>query len=158
MKLVIESVYILISPQFSYRAKIGISNSVKSRRASIAAELRGRFGGHVKVYGFGLPIVTNARSYEIALHEAVLKLTAWRCNTMKGTNGGTEWFIYINGVSALLAGLIAWGFGLPCVKWVMLTALLIPLPLDFALCLLLLAAVEYAAVAGGVYLIYNLLT
>lgn len=159
MKLVIESVYVLFCPQFPWRGKVGISANVEQRRASIEQEFRYRFGDHVRVWRlFRLPILTDARSFEQAIHNALKKLPYWECRTMHGTNGYTEWFWAANWILAILSYFACMALNLDCKALVAACVLILPLPLDFALFVLLLAAAEYAAAVGVGYLIFNFLT
>lgn len=159
MKLVIESVYVLFSRQFPYRGKVGISANVEQRRASIEQELRRKFGDHVRVWRlFSLPILTDARSFEGAIHSVLNGMPYWECATMRGTNGGTEWWWHLNWVTAILTYFLCIGMVWDCALPVTLAAFLLPLPLDFALFVALLAGAEYAAAAGLGYLIFQALT
>lgn len=159
MKLVIESVYVLWSPQFPWHGKIGIAGNVEERRKSIEQQLRQKFGDHVRVKRLlSLPIITSAYNFEQAIHNALDGMPYWRCETMRGTNGWTEWRWCANFIIAILAYFYAYAMNWNCGAWCSLVALLLPLPLDFALYVALLAGAEYAAAAGLVYLAYNFLT
>lgn len=156
MKLIIEKIYCLYSPQFPLRGKVGISGNVEQRRACIEQEIQYKHGGNVRVRCLlKVPIVTSAYSFEQALHRAFDRLY-FACETMKGTTGHSEWYWSVNWFSGLLAYLYCFAHNWQCAPTVGIIALLFPFfPLDLALCVVLLAAAEYAIVGGAVYLIYN---
>lgn len=161
MKLIIEKIYCLYCPQFPLRGKVGITKDVGQRRASIEQEVQRKHGGNVRVKTLlALPIITSAYAFEQALHRAFDRLY-FPCKTMCGTNGGTEWWWSVNWFAAILAYL--WGYASgwtgECRVFLSLFFLFFPFaPLDLALCVVLLAAAEYAAAAGALYCVYQFLT
>lgn len=161
MKLVIEKIYCLYCPAFPLRGKVGISGNVEQRRQSIEQEIRGRFGGDIRVRCLlKMPILTSAYNFEQALHRAFDRLY-FPCNTMKGTNGGTEWWWSVNWVAAILAYMWAYAnlWTGECRVFFSLFFLFFPFaPLDLALCVVLLAATEYAIAGGALWAIYHFLT
>lgn len=161
MKLVIEKIYCLYSPQIRGIGKVGVAGNVETRRASIEMAAQRMFGDHVEVKCLlKVPILTNAYTFEMALHRAFDRLYS-RSKLMKGTTGHTEWFNVRNYVCAILAYFIALAMNWEpeCRTGISLGVLFFTvIPLDFALCVVLLAAAEYAIAAGIIYLIYGLLT
>ena len=161
MKLIIEKIYCLYCPAFPLRGKVGISGNVEQRRQSIEQEIRYRFGGDIRVRCLlKVPILTSAYSFEQALHRAFDRLY-FPCKTMKGTNGGTEWWWSVNWFAAILAYLYAYASGWTgeCRVFFSLFFLFFPFaPLDLALCVVLLAAAEYAIAGGVIYFAYSMLT
>lgn len=160
MKLIIEKIYCLYCPAFPLRGKVGISGNVEQRRASIEQEIRYRFGTNIRVRCLlKMPILTSAYTFEQALHRAFDRLY-FPCKTMKGTNGGSEWYWSVNWVCAVLAyfyGLSQGWTGQCCAAFAAFILFFPFAPLDLALCVLLLAAVEYAAFIGAVYFILSAL-
>lgn len=161
MKLVFEKIYCLYSWQFPLRGKVGISGNVAQRRASIEQEIRYKHGANVRVRCLlALPIMTSAYAFEQSLHRAFDRLY-FPCETMKGTNGGSEWWWSVNWFAAILAYLWGWANGWPgqCSTAFAALLMLFPFaPLDLALCVVLLALAEYAILGGVLYLIYGWLT
>lgn len=160
MKLVVEKIYCLYSPQFWGRGKVGVSGNVESRRQQVEAALREKFGQHIRVKCLlALPILTNAYNFESAIHQALRGLRYPSCKTMQGTTGWTEWFWYVNAITSILAYSCAKIAGLECAGAVgFCTLALAVVPLDFALFVLLLAMVEYSIAAAIVWAVYNALT
>lgn len=161
MKLIIEKIYCFYCPQFPLRGKVGTTKDVGERRAAIEQEVQRKHGGNVRVKTLiALPILTSAYAFEQALHRAFDRIY-FPCKTMRGTNGGTEWWWSVNWFAAILAYL--WGYASgwtdECRVFLSLFFLFFPFaPLDLALCVVLLAAAEYAAAAGVIWMAYNWLT
>lgn len=156
MKLVIEKIYCLYCPAFPLRGKVGISGNVEARRASIEQEISYRFGQPVRVRCLlKMPIITSAYSFEQALHAAFDRLY-FPCKTMRGTNGGTEWWWSVNWFMCIFAFLFGYAMGWTPGCRVMLAILFLVFPfapLDLALCVVLLAAAEYCAALGIIWFI-----
>ena len=160
MKLVFEKIYCFYCPQFPYRGKVGISGNVEARRAGIEQEIRYRHGEHCRVRCLlKVPILTSAYAFEQALHNGFDRLY-FPSKTMRGTNGGTEWWWAFNYVCAILT--YFWGYAHgwqgECSAALALFVMFFFAPLDLILCVLLIAAAEYATAAGVAYLIFQLLT
>jgi len=152
LRLHIEYVYCLYSFSFPLRGKIGISGNVSERRRQIESELRYRFGDHIRVRCLAkMPILTSACAFEAAIHRA---LRPMQCDTLRGTNGGTEWFWAFNPVCAILLWLYLWANGSEKAPTAALFLCLVPVPLDFALYVVLLALAEYALAAGIVWALF----
>ena len=160
MKLLFEKIYCLYCPAFPLRGKVGISGNVEQRRASIEYEIRQKHGQHVRVKCLlKMPIITSAYTFEQALHAAFDRLY-FPCKTMRGTNGGSEWWWSVNWVACILAYLIGYAYGWgPLCRVVFASFFLVfPFaPLDLALCVVLLALAEYAVAVGVVWGIFNFL-
>lgn len=161
MKLIIEKIYCLYCPQFPLRGKVGISGNVEQRRTAVEQAVRYKHGQNIRVRCLlKMPIVTSAYTFEQALHRGFDRLY-FPCDTMRGTNGGTEWWWSVNWFCAVLAYL--WGFAHcwpgQCSAAFGLAVLFFPFaPLDLALCVVLLAVAEYAIVGGVAWLLYIYLT
>lgn len=159
MKLYFEKIYCLYCPALPLRGKVGISKNVEQRRASIEQEIRGRFGGNMRVRCLlKLPILTSAYSFEQALHRAFDRIY-FPCETLKGTNGGTEWYWSVNWVACILAFLtgVAFDWSAECRVLFAMFFLFFPFwPLDLALCVVLLALAEYAIAGSAIWWIYNI--
>ena len=152
MKLRIEHIYCLYSFSFPLRGKIGISESPERRRREIETELRYVFGDGVRVRRLiSVPVLTSAGAFEAAIHRALRPLS---CSSLRGTNGGTEWFWAFNPVFAVLLWLYLWANDSEKATPAALFLLIVPIPLDFALYCLVLAAVEYGAAAGIVWVLF----
>lgn len=161
MKLVLEKIYCFYCPAFPMRGKVGISGNVEARRASIEQDISCRFGQPVRVRCLlKMPIITSAYTFEQALHAAFDRLY-FPCKTMKGTNGGTEWWWSVNWFMCILAFLFGYGYGWSpeCRIAFAVVFLIFPFaPLDLALCVLLIAFAEWAMIAGAAWVVYNWLT
>lgn len=160
MKLVIEKIYCLYCPEVRGIGKVGIAGNVEARRKQIECDVQRKFGDHVRVKCLlKIPILTSAYTFEQALHDALDRIYS-RSSLMSGTTGHTEWFKVRNYFMCIFTYL----FGL-AMNWepfcrCALAALVLffsVLPLDFALCIILLAVAEYAIVGGVVYFVYSLL-
>lgn len=142
-----EHLYVIFAP-FSMpgRSKIGISIEAKQRKIEIERELRACFGYGVRVYAIGLPVL-YARQIEARLHRAFYRM---RYNGVQHTNGGSEWFWSINVLTCLL--LVFLRLWMPqkyfLLPWIVL---MIPIPLDFLLLTLLIFAIQWAAILGGIW-------
>lgn len=160
MKLVVEKIYCFYCLAFPLRGKVGISGNVEQRRANIEQEVRYKHGANVRVRCLlKMPIITSAYTFEQSLHRAFDRLY-FPCKTMIGTNGGTEWWWSVNWVCAALAycyGLSQGWTGQCCAAFAGFV-LIFFVPLDLALCVVLIAAIEYAIVGGAAWWIFNLLT
>lgn len=118
-------------------------------------------GQHVRVKCLlKMPIITSAYGFEQALHAAFDRLY-FPCNTMRGTNGGTEWWWSVNWVMCALAFLFgyAYGWAPECRVMFAIVVLIFPFaPLDLGLCVLLIALAEYSIALGVVWAAYNIVT
>ncbi len=124
MKLQIRYIYLLASPNFLWRAKIGIAQQWGERLTGIRADLQKEYGRHVLLYKvLALP---TFHAYQI--EQAMLKTFEALYFKMRGS-GGTEWRWSIN----LITGLFCYGLAPKCHGLTALAATLVPLPLDFAL-------------------------
>lgn len=155
MKLIKNYLYVLWSPDFPWRFKVGISNAPHLRAKQIADELSYIMGYRVKVFVFIKIPLPWPLTIEQGLHHATRKL---QCS-MPEHGGKTEWRWGANPVFSLLFFLLLWAYDwMPGSRgfWSCLI-LILPLPFDLALCAVILAAVEYAVIAGGAYLVFGLI-
>ena len=141
-----EHLYIIFAPYaLPCRAKIGISIEAKQRKEQIKAELRPMFGD-TTVYAIGLPVL-YAYQIEQRLHRIFRRL---QYHGIRHTNGGTEWFWSINFLTfaVLLVARYWMGERLFLLPFF---ALIVPLPIDFFLITLLIAACQWALILGGLW-------
>jgi hypothetical protein len=137
-----EYIYILFSWDFPMRGTLGVAPDVETRRLDMQATLSSILSRDVTVRViWKMPVATHpAYDIETAIHRALHPL---RCTSIPGS-GRTFWYWIPNLVTALVSGLLMWGFGVtePTIRAMFL--LLLPVPIDFALCVTLLALVEYS--------------
>lgn len=153
LRLQIEHIYCLYSFSFPLRGKIGISENPQRRRLEIESDLRRKFGDHVRVRRLiSLPVITSAGAFESAIHRALRPL---HCQTMRGTSGWSEWFWAFNPVVAILVWLFLWAHGNERATTAALFIFFVPVPLDFALYVACLAAVEYGAAFGVLWMFFR---
>lgn len=146
-------VYALYSYSFPFRFKIGITErSVKYRCADIERSIKDETGHTVTVRKFVAVPSFFAYRLEQYLHRKFSRFS----HRMPGS-GRTEWFMYLNVGSCLLFLLALYSFGLSVSPAYGAVLLLAPLPLDFALLLILALCVEAVAVVGGLILLLTLL-
>jgi hypothetical protein len=141
-----EHLYLIFAPYaMPYRAKIGISIAAKQRKEQIKAELRPMFG-NVTVYAVGLPVL-YAYQIEQRLHRLFAR---FQYNGIQHTNGGTEWFWSLNIFTCVALSILRLYMG---EKWFLLpwVALMVPFPIDYILLTLLIAAIQWALILGGLY-------
>lgn len=152
MKLRIEHLYVLYTFSFPLHGKIGISEKPERRRREVEADLRRQFGEHIRVRRLiALPVITSAYAFEQAIHRALSRLQS---RTLRGTTGGSEWFWAFNPVCGILLFFWLWANGNEKAVTAALFLTFVPIPLDFALYVVLLAAFEYGAAVGLVWLIF----
>lgn len=140
---------------FLWIAKVGFSTDDTTRAADVERSIWQELGLSVRVSRFFSVRVFMFRAIEKALH-GVLK--PYHSKRFNGSNGGTEYFTILNVFTGLVSYILLWGMSLPCAGWLSLCIMVLPLPLDFALFALLLAAVEYALAGLAIWAAYFLLT
>ena len=146
-------VYALYSYSFPFRFKIGITErAVKDRCADIERSIKDETGHTVTVRKFVAVPSFFAYKLEQYLHRKFARFS----HRMPGS-GRTEWFMYLNVGSCLLFLLALYGFGLGVSPAYGAILLLAPLPLDFALLLILALCIEAVAVFGGLILLLTFL-
>lgn len=131
------------------RAKVGISAAPEMRAADIEASILEKYGDSVQLVRVLCVRLFLYRGVEKAVHRFISMLP---CRAYRNASGGTEFFITLNPLLGLLVMLLLYCLN---VKYPPLLAILvgvIPLPLDMCLLVLLLAAVEYAALIAAAYL------
>lgn len=131
-----NSVYVLWIPELTYaqRFKFGLSGEVRGRLASIRQET----GEDVRVF-LSLPMPW-AKPFEQGLLHATRRFAA----TMPYHSGHREWRRLPNCITALLLWSMLWAYDVNGAGCAALAILFAPLPLDAALCLVLIASVCYA--------------
>jgi hypothetical protein len=142
-------VYCLWSFQFPWRYKVGWSASPDYRLAEIERSMQNEYGRTIKVNrALKMPLLF-AYQFEQAIHRSFF----WRpVNGMKGS-GFTEWSYWINFISALLVGLLAYCNGHPRPECIAGLVLLIPLPLDYCLFIALFFCFQVGVLGGVAYLV-----
>ena len=146
-------IYALYSYSFPFRFKIGITErAVKDRCCDIERSIKDETGHTVTVRKFVAVPSFFAYRLEQYLHRKFARFS----HRMPGS-GRTEWFMYLNVGSCLLFLLALYGFELNVSPAYGAVLLLAPLPLDFALLLILALCVEAVAVVGGLILLFTFL-
>jgi len=142
--------YILVSPDYPYRCKVGWSGSFNARVNDIRYTMKQETGREVRVWvALKLPMFWAKRT-EKAIHSWPLWLPA----TMPGS-GRTEWSWVLNPYSATLTYLTMLAMGYHCAAWPALVLLVIPAPIDFAFFNFITGLVQYAFVGLILYCIWN---
>ena len=152
MKLRVEWIYVFWSLDFPWRGKVGISTDVDSRKRQVQDSIRNVLQRNVDIHCVWKMPVIGARPFEKAIHIALNRL---ECRSMTGS-GYTEWFWVLNPFSALLLSIWMWGDG--CLSTKVIFLFILPLPIDFALFVALLACFQYAMAAAAIYGIYSFST
>jgi len=146
-------IYALYSYSFPFRFKIGITErAVKDRCMDIERSIKDETGHTVTVRKFVAVPSFFAYRLEQYLHRKFSRFS----HRMPGS-GRTEWFMYLNVGSCLLFLLAIYGFELSVSPAYGAILLLAPLPLDFAMLLILALCIEAVAVVGGLILFISLL-
>lgn len=146
-----EYVYVLWSYEFPWRCKVGYSNSPELRRREIQDSISRELGRSIRVYTFFKAPIVGAKAFEQAIHGAINRLRCW---TMVGS-GRTEWFWIFNITCSILTGLFCWAFNIEAPSTKAFFVLFMPIPLDAALCVLLMALLEYAVIVAALYGAYS---
>lgn len=145
-------VYVMASPSYPWRAKVGFSNAPKWRAVSIKDTIKQETGKAVQIYRFALPLYF-AEKNEKAIHAACDRL--YISATMPGS-GRTEWFYFVNIFTALIAALVFWANGIECPLVRALIIAVLPLPLDFIIFVSLLALFQYALIGAAVWAAFQI--
>ena len=144
-------IYALYSYSFPFRFKIGITErAVKDRCCDIERSIKDETGHTITVRKFVAVPSFFAYRLEQYLHRKFARFS----HRMPGS-GRTEWFMYLNIGSCLLFLIALYGFELSVSPAYGAILLLAPLPLDFALLLILALCVEAVAVVGGLILLFT---
>lgn len=135
-----EWTYVLWSPHYPWRAKVGRSTKFDARIRDIQATMRAESGRPIRVYAFmKMPMFWAGKS-EKAIHGCVL----WRPAKNMPGSGYTEWSEVLNFYTAALCYILLWGFSGPL--WISIVVFFAPAPIDFAVITIILAAIQYAFV------------
>lgn len=134
---------------FLWIGKVGFSVDADVRAADVERSIWQTTGLQVRVRRFFGVRVFWYRGIEKAIHNV---LKPYRSKRFEAANGGTEFFTVRNVITALCAYCGLWSIGIPCASWLALCVMFLPLPLDFALFIALLAAFEYAVIAVMIYM------
>lgn len=146
-------VYALYSYSFPFRFKIGITErAVKDRCREIEQSIKEEANHTVTVRKFVAVPSFFAYRLEQYLHRKFARFS----HRMPGS-GKTEWFMYLNVGSCLLFLIALYGLDLRVSPSWAAVLLLAPLPLDFALLLILALCIEAVAVVGGLILLLTFL-
>lgn len=107
--------YIMISPRYPYRHKIGIATNGETRRKSVKKSVGGA------VWKIWAVVPPNAKKTEGLMHRI---FAMWNAPIRKKggkTNGETEWFITVNFITLFALWLFA-----PAYWWIAI----LPIPFD----------------------------
>lgn len=124
-----------------YLGKVGFESDGTDRASDVEYSIRERLGLDVRVLRVFRVKVFMYRAIEKAVHNVVAPLHSKR---LQGCSGWTEIFRVVNIVTGLLTLCAAYAFGVDHAFVPALAVMFAPYPLDMALCVLLLASVEYA--------------
>jgi len=124
-----------------YLGKVGFESDGTDRASSVEYSIRERLGLEVRVLRVFRIKVFMYRAIEKAVHYVVSPL---RSKHLKGCSGWTEIFRVVNPIIGILIYLFLWVMDAPNAGIFSALVILTPYPLDMALCVLLLASVEYA--------------
>ena len=127
-----------------FRYKIGISNDVKGRCKGIAYSIYQETKENVIIRPLIYVPLFTAHTREQWLHRKMKRVQA---SKMYGS-GYTEWFWWANILTPILFYLTALHFG---INWSFISffwLVLLPLPLDFALCVIIILLIESTLVVG----------
>lgn len=130
--------------------KVGFSHDADIRAADIERSIWQVTGYPVRVRVFFRVRVFLYRQIETAIHTVI---RPYQSRRFAGCSGGTEFFHTLNPFAAVLFGLLMYGWGSGCPQWWAACVLLLPWPIDFAVFVLLLAAVEYLLALLALYLL-----
>lgn len=138
--------YVLWSPNYPLRYKVGWSAQFSVRHRDIQRTMREKTGRKIWVFCLLKAPVFWAKKNEAAIHGCAL----WRPARNMPGSGHTEWSWSINVICFIMAYMF-----FPGSLWTLLA--LVPLPFDLALCTILLALVQYAFVGFVVWAVIHLL-
>ncbi len=128
-----DRLYIMWSPWRPMFQKIGVSNR---------PDLREKQVGGICLFRVRLPY---AYAIEAAIHRYYKPL-----NVRFGGDGGSEWFLTVNPILALLAynAHLWYGIAPDAPIWYFVALFILPIPVDTVLILTTIAAVAYASIAA----------
>lgn len=141
---------------FLWIGKVGFSADADIRAAEVELSIWQKTAHKVEVKRFFAVRVFWFRSIEKAIHTVLRPYQT--CKFIKA-NGGSEMFRILNVFTGLLAYIAAYAIGIPCASWLGLCVMVLPWPLDMALCVALLALFEAVVIciiiAAAVYIIFH---
>lgn len=137
-----EYIYLFWSPQYARCAKIGFSDHWRRRMGEVRTQISDTTGRQIGIYGLALPVLYAYKSEQM-FHRALKRLK--RCD-MPDHAGRSEWFWFVNVITACLLYLLMRWMGRDDASGWFIAALLIPVPVDFALCIIVFAVVQYGVV------------
>ena len=149
-KIGLEWQYVLLSRTYPYRFKVGRSTNFNSRISNIRTTMSRDAGKRVRVALFiKVPLFFAGKSEKV-IHNCAL----WRPAKNMPGNGFSEWSWSLNWYCMALVWLAAIYFDFH--RAFAIAALLLPLPLDFAIITLILASVQYAVAGLILYGAWNI--
>jgi len=144
--------YILVSPEFPWRVKVGWSGSFDARVREIAYTMSRECGRSVRIWCVWKMPVFWAKRAEDSIHS--WPLFRYLKADMPGS-GKTEWAWIFNLYTAGITYLILTGQDYPAPGWPTLFVLLLPIGLDYILFLIIIAALQYGFVGIIVYALWT---
>lgn len=136
---------------FLWIGKVGFSVDSDVRAADVERSIWQETGLNVNVKRFFRVRVFMYRAIEKAVH-AVIR--PYQNRRFKDASGGTEFFTILNLFTGLLCYIGFWAFNIPCAGWAAACVMVLPWPVDFAVFVLLLAAVEYVLAGALLWAAY----
>jgi len=148
----LEWTYLLFSPQYPWHSKCGRSTNFDARIRDISATMSSQSGRQIKVYPFlKLPMFWAGKAEKV-IHGWIL----WKPAKNMPGSGFTEWSLFLNFYSAMLAYLLAMCVGFDCPQYPAIIIFFAPLPFDFAVLLITLAGIQYGFVGLILYALWHL--
>jgi hypothetical protein len=143
--------YVLLSKNYPYRYKVGISGTFDARVREIRDSVSRVVGKPVHVApAFKVPLFFP-RLNEKAIHKC---LFWYKANVAPDSSGHTEWSWSLNIFTSLVLWLLLYAFDLW--RWPTLLILFAPIPIDIILFTILLALVQYALAGLMIYGLWNI--
>lgn len=137
----------------SWIGKVGFSVDSDNRASDVERSIWQVSGEKMTVRRMFQAKVFMYRKIESVVHSV---LRFYRCNRFEGASGGTEFFYEVNPFIATVLTLLYWGYGGQCPMHCWLFIAAIPLPIDFIVYVILLAAVEYVLAGLAIWLLWTL--
>lgn len=141
----LEWQYVLMSPNYPYRFKVGHTSKFSDRILDIRYTMSSEAGRNIRVWMCAKLPVFKARVSEKAIH----KMASWKPAKGMPGSGYTEWSWSVNGYAMLITYGCSFIFDYP--HWVALVVLALPVPIDFVIFSLTLALIQYAFAGLAVY-------
>lgn len=144
--------YILISPDFPWRVKVGWSASFDARICDIRYTMSREMGRPVRVWCIWKMPMFWAKRAEDAIHS--WPMFKWLKADMPGS-GRTEWAYIVNVYCALFTYIMCTAFNHAAPEWPTAFVLLAPIALDFIFFLITIAALQYGFVGIICYALWS---